>query len=229
MTFDIVRDLPAALQDRSGAWTFICGFAESWGFPLTASDGTPESELAAAEHRLDVRLPTALREAYLLFGTRTDLHSNHNWLLRPDEFYLEDKALVFRDENQGVTAWGMLLADLGDPDPAVHFSMDSDPWQPWLDRFSIAAVEIVLSEVLQAQNDLCDYRDLEEGEQEELSRRFTRLPFPAYPEGEDGQRFYAAPGLLLSTSGGSWLSVRARDEQTLDTLRETFPGDWLEG
>ncbi|NED52573.1 SMI1/KNR4 family protein, partial [Micromonospora aurantiaca] len=66
-------------------------------------DGTPETELAAAEKKLGVRLPAAVREAYMLFGRREDLHSNMQHLLAPADFYVDDReeALVFREENQG--------------------------------------------------------------------------------------------------------------------------------
>ena len=75
---------------------------------------------------LGIRLPAAVREAYMLFGRREDLHSNMQHLLDPGDFYVDDRkeALVFREENQGVASWGILLADLQHPDPPVRMQLD---------------------------------------------------------------------------------------------------------
>lgn len=228
MGFDIVRDLPPALHDRAAAWTFIREFAAGWGLPLGREDGTPEAELAEAEDRLGLRLPAAVREAYALLGRRPDLHSNLDTLLSPGELAVEHGALVFREENQGAALWGVMLGDLGRDDPPVHVRQDladkyAELWEPWTDRFSPAVLEIVLAESTQGPEELCDARDLAPGEDDELARRFALVPFPS----ESGQNFYAAPGVLLSDGGGDWLSVRARDPDTLDRFRAAFPGDWV--
>ena len=226
-SFDLVRDLPSALRDRTAAWTYVRGFAATWRTPLAPDDGTPDADLAAVEAALGLRLPAALREAYTLFGRRADLHSNMHSLLSPDEFYVDDRkeSLVFREENQGAASWGVLLTDLDKEDPPVRMrpdlaDKDAEHWAGWLDTFSVSCIEIVLSEALQADEPVCDHGDFEDFD--ELDRRFTRLPFPAYPEGEEGETYYTAPGLLLCDAGG-WLSVRARDEETLDRFREDFP------
>ncbi|TDE16962.1 SMI1/KNR4 family protein [Actinomadura sp. 6K520] len=240
-SFDLVRDLPSALRDRTAAWAYIRGFAATWRTPLAPGDGTPDADLTAAEANLGVHLPAALREAYALFGRRADLHSNMHSLLSPAEFYVDDRkeALVFREENQGAASWGVLLSDLDKAeldktdldkaDPPVRMRTDlgdkeAERWEGWLAAFSVSCIEIVLSEALQADEPVCDHGDFEDFD--ELDRRFTRLPFPSYPEGEEGETFYTAPGLLLCDAGG-WLSVRARDEETLDRFREDFPADWL--
>ncbi|GAA2130000.1 hypothetical protein [Actinomadura napierensis] len=227
MGFDIVRDLPPALHDRAAAWTYLMGFAESWGTPLGADGGAPEAELAEAEERLGLRLPAAVCEAYTLLGRRPDLHSNLNTLLSPGELTVEHGAVIFRDENQGAARWGVLLDDLDQEDPPVHVREDLadkylELWEPWLDRFSVAVLDIVLSESTQGPEGLCDFRELHEGEDDELTRRFTLLPFPA-----EYQNFYFARGVLIADGGGDVLCVRARDPETLDRFRAEFPGHWL--
>ncbi|MGH3243257.1 MAG: hypothetical protein ACRDNL_22960 [Spirillospora sp.] len=204
-SFDMVRDLPNALSDRT-----------------------------AAEQRLGLRLPAALREAYALFGRRRDLHSNHDQLLSPDEFSVDDRkeALVFREENQGAAFWGVLLADLGKPDPPVRMrpdlaDKDAERWGGWLDAFSTSCIEIALSEAVLAQDALTDFGD--SPDDVEFVQSMTRLPFPAYPKAEEGPSFYVGPGLLVSDGGGDWLCVRARDEETLDRFRDDVPADWLNG
>lgn len=93
-TFEIRTRLPGALHVRSEAWRFVADFAAHWQQPLRAGDGWSVRELEAAEQRLRLVLPAALRETYLLLGRRTDLTSNHDTLLNPDELHVVDGALV---------------------------------------------------------------------------------------------------------------------------------------
>ncbi|MFG2716575.1 hypothetical protein ACGFX2_39590 [Streptomyces goshikiensis] len=104
--FELAASLAGGVEGRSGAWSFIQGFAAHWARALESGDGWTEADLVAAGKRLGVRLPAALREAYLLFGRRRDLTSNHDVLLGPSELYVDDaeEALVFRHENEGAAS-----------------------------------------------------------------------------------------------------------------------------
>ncbi|WP_326690244.1 MULTISPECIES: SMI1/KNR4 family protein [unclassified Streptomyces] len=234
--FDISRELTTGLQGRDEAWQFIRGYAEHWAEGLSEGDGEGdgdgwgELEIAGAAGRLGVALPAALREAYALLGRRPDLTSNNDVLLDPDELYLDDEgtALVFRHENQGAASWGILVADLAHPDPPVVVRADladkqAERWEPWLDRLSLALVEIVLSESLHAPEELCDVRcDLTEDDLARVGRHAAPLPFPNAP----GTHWYLAPDALLRDDGATLL-VRSRTEKALDRIRDDLPGDWL--
>lgn len=234
--FDVRRELAAGMTDPAGALRFVRGFAGHWLTPLQDGDGCGVPELAAAEERLGFALPAVLRDAYRLFGRRPDLTSNHDRLLAPAELHVDsrEEALVFRYENQGAASWGILLTDLHKPDPPVVMKPDladkeAERWSAWLDRFSWACVEIVLSESLHAPFELGDFRDdLDEAQSESLGGRFTPLPFPAYPPGEDpGARWYAGTDVILREEDRTWLWARARTEEALDRVRDDLPGDWL--
>lgn len=237
--FDLVRSLAAAVEDRRAAWEFVAGFAADWtDRPLGAGDGWSDAELAAAEERLGLRLPAALREAYALLGRREDLTGNHDTLRAPDELDVDEtgEALVFRDENQGAARWGVLLRDLDQDDPPVRMRPDladksREKWEDWLDRTSLAFVEIVLSESLHAPDGLVDFLDaLAEEDLEELEQHGVRLPFPPYPQGtEPGIRWFLRDDVLLREDAGAWLMARGRTEEALDAVREAIPGDWLNG
>ncbi len=156
---DLAARLAQALHDREAAWTFVREFAEAWSAPLTDTDGTGNDELDAAEARLGVKLPRAVREAYLLFGRRPDLTSNQDRLLAPEKLFVDHGMLVFREENQWVAHWGVPLEALDQDDPPVTMWMSladpaADPKTAWLDRFSVACVEMVLSESLFEPEDL---------------------------------------------------------------------------
>jgi hypothetical protein len=238
--FDLVRSLTAAAEGREHAWEFVRGFAAHWGAgdALGDGDGWSETDLAAAEERLGLRLPAALREAYALLGRREDLTGNHDTLRAPAELEVDEtgEALVFRDENQGTARWGIPLTDLAQEDPPVRMRPDladesREAWEDWLDRTSLAFVEIVLSESLYAPDDLVDVLDaLEEEYLEELERQGVRLPLPAYPLGEEpGSRWFLRDDVLLREDAGAWLMARGRTEEALEAVREAIPGDWLNG
>lgn len=226
--FDVRAEL-AGVDGRAGAWRFIQGFAAAWATPLTEADGWDDAALDAVETRLEITLPVAVREAYALFGRRTDLTANQDEFLEPKQLYVHDGLLVFRDEDQGAARWGVRLDG---PDPAVFIrpdleDEDAESWEPWLDSFSLACVEMVLSESLHADEGLADYREADEGDLEELER-YTRLPLPEYPSGElPGTRWFAGPDVLVREDERSWITIRARTEESLAAACEDFGDGWL--
>ena len=106
--FDVGQEVAASLGSRQGTWRFIRRYAESWLTPLSDDDGWPEAGLHAAEQRLGLQLPPAIREAYGLFGRRQDLTSVQDRLLGPDQLAVDTtgEVLVHRVENQSVAVWG---------------------------------------------------------------------------------------------------------------------------
>ncbi|MEU7037364.1 SMI1/KNR4 family protein [Streptomyces sp. NPDC046237] len=232
--FDLGASLARGVESRSGAWGFIQGFAAHWsGAALAGGDGWAEADLGAAEERLGLRLPTALREAYLLFGRRQDLTSNHDVLLAPAELYVDvaEEALVFRHENQGAASWGILVDSLQDDDPAVFIRLDladksAERWEEWLERLSLCFVEIVLSESLQADEELCDFLDPDDDSVKLLETNFVRLAFPAYPVGEE-TRWFTGRDALLRDDDGMAVLARGRTVEAMDRVRDLIPGDWL--
>lgn len=121
--FDAARALSAGLGDRRRAWAFIRGFAAAWTAPLGPGDGFTDNVLRAAEQRLGVKLPEALRDAYLPFGRRADLTALQGPLLPPDRLRVDHLApvIVFRVENEHCAEWGVAAGDLWNAeDPPVY-------------------------------------------------------------------------------------------------------------
>lgn len=236
---DFAGELAGAVRQREGAWGFIARFTAEWLVPLADGDGFAEDELQAAERRLGLRLPDAVRELYALLGRRDDLTSNQDALLPPRRLGFDDsgQALVFRVENQGCAQWGIPVHGLHLPDPPVLLRLDGlasrpEPWRPFLERFSLACVEMVLSEsVLGPDSDGLDNRECDEAAVRILETRYARLPMPDYPmwavpEGPP-IRWYGGPDVLIRDDARTWLWVRARTPEALQAVRDALPGDWL--
>ncbi|MCJ0872677.1 SMI1/KNR4 family protein [Streptomyces sp. AP-93] len=237
--FDVAEALDGGISDRDGAWAFIRGFAAAWAEPLTENDGTPAAQLARAEASLGCFLPTALREAYGLLGARRDLVANQDPLLPPVEMFVHDECggfLVFRGENQGCAFWGVRLRDLDQDDPPV-FVQARHGWVPFLDRVSLACVELVLSEALFGGGGrLYNACELPADLLGAVPERFQRVELPDYPlwtRPEDSPvRWFSTPGKLLRQDGlgvHSWLHVRGRTRAHLESICESLPGQWALG
>ena len=100
----------------------------SLGRPLRRRDGTPQKELLAAEKQLGLRVPAALREYFRVAGRADDMNCAHERLLRPADWSIESRKLVFMVENQGVFPYGIPAGPrpLGD-DPPVFVGEDDEP------------------------------------------------------------------------------------------------------
>lgn len=106
----------------------------------------------------------------------------------------------------------------------------AETWDSWLNRLSLAFIEIVLSESLQSPEGLCDFLgELDEEGLELLEQHYTRLPFPEYPVCHEppGSRWFVGPDALLRDDERMVLMARARTEEALDQVRDQLPGDWL--
>jgi hypothetical protein len=235
--FDLGQEVAASLGSRQGAWRFIRRFTQSWLTPLTDEDGWTEDDLRAAERRLGLRLPPAIREAYALFGRRQDLTSVQDRLLDPDQLELDvtGEVLIYRVENQSVAVWGVPLAAMEQPDPPVVMARNFEDvsWEPFLERFSVGCMEMVLSESLfSAPVELSDNRELDPATAGLVGQLFARLAMPDYPMWAlpgGSVRWFVGPEVLLCDFAGTWLWVRARTTGALDAVRIALPGEWLLG
>lgn len=94
--------------DHRRGWEFVRAVAAAFGRPLIKGDGVDGGRLQAAEDRIGILLPAALREAYLLFGRRRDLTAAQDRLVLPEQLRTDaDGVLVFRLEAQYCAWWGV--------------------------------------------------------------------------------------------------------------------------
>ncbi|GIF97539.1 hypothetical protein [Catellatospora citrea] len=230
--FDALHALCGEEGDRSRGWRFVCALAAACGRPVVEGDGVHADRLQAAERRLGIELPAALREAYRLFGRRRDLTSAQDRLLSPDQLRCDaDNVLVFRVEAQHCASWGVPAEAVDRDDPPVLVNT-GDRWVPYTDRLSIALVEMVLSEAMFSGDEGCvDNRDLDDAASEAILAMFERLPLPDFPfwAGMDGPpvRWFAGPDVLLRDDGGTWLWIHGRTPAAVQAVRNRLPGEWL--
>ncbi|WP_327710150.1 SMI1/KNR4 family protein [Streptomyces sp. NBC_00464] len=236
--FDLRVELPAALTGPAAAWRFIERFAARLGAPVGPDDGFPEADLAAAELRLGLRLPEAMRELYGRFGRRYDLLYGSRLLLPPEELEADDAALMWQAEKFWLYQVAVPLDRIAETDPPVLIDGTSqayDDWEPFADRFSAACVETVMSE-----NSLCgDWggwrRECLAPDAARLKQSLTLIPPLLSPGGRDNtHRWYAGADVLVhedrsdEESELGWLYVRALTREALDGIRAALPGPWTE-
>ena len=88
--------------------------------------------LAATEERLGVKVPTVLRDYYLVAGRERRFRACHNRLLPPTEWAIDKKRLIFMEENQSVVWWGVSIRNPDTDDPPVSQGINDEPitWSP---------------------------------------------------------------------------------------------------
>ncbi|MEU1592633.1 SMI1/KNR4 family protein [Streptomyces sp. NPDC005708] len=234
---DVSVVLVGGVQTQSQALDFVQWFADAWaGRPLQREDGCAEEELAAAEADLGFELPAALREGYALFGRRDDLTRQQDPLVRPTGRYVDDAlngVLVFRRENQDCAYWGISLGEIEQDDPPVVVESHGG-WIPFLDRMSLAWVELVLSESLFGSDSHYDACELPDALLPSLHERYARVDLPDHPmwasDDDSPVRWYSAPGRLVRRDGiqdRSWIHARGRTAADLEIVRKDLPGRWV--
>jgi hypothetical protein len=209
------QELETAVRDAAGAWQFVRRFAETFATALVAADGCDD-----------------------LVGKRNDLTRSQDRLLVPDQVHVDDtgQVLVFRVENQHVVQWGIPLSMVTEPDPPVVFRLDSASqaeraWRPFLERVSLACVEMVLSEWLSSGEEFADNRELDDEAIVLLENQFRRLPMSDYPfwaePGGGPMRWFERRGAILRENPGTWLWVRAASAEGIAAVRNALPGEWV--
>lgn len=96
------------------------------GYELRPRDGRAESRIAAAEKRLGIRLPTSLREYYLIAGAAHRFNDRYNRLLPPHEWTIDDGYLVFMSEHQEVVLWAVRPTAKATADPPAYLGANGE-------------------------------------------------------------------------------------------------------
>jgi len=99
----------------------------TFGYPLNERTAVSPRVLAAAEKRLGVRIPAALRDYYLVAGRERRFGACHNRLLAPQEWRIDKHRLIFMEENQCVVWWGVSTRNPKSQDPPISQGVNDEP------------------------------------------------------------------------------------------------------
>jgi hypothetical protein len=107
---------------------------ESFGYPLTERTSLSAKLLAAAEKRLGMQIPAALRDYYLVAGGERRFNLCHNHLIPPQKWDIDKQRLIFMEENQCVVWWGFSTRTPGSDDPSVWQGVNDEPIKWFLEH-----------------------------------------------------------------------------------------------
>ncbi|MFI5908930.1 hypothetical protein [Dactylosporangium sp. NPDC051541] len=226
---DVARLMGPGLRTPDDAWLFIADLFAAFGRPVAPADGCTAEELAAAA----LPLPAAVAAFYRRFGRRPELTDGQDPIVAPARLEVDDGFVVIRDENQYTAEWA--VADLHQDDPPVLYRHEGEPWQPYLDRFSLAAADFALCETVFADDDLYNGAEVEPALVEQLQGTYATVPFPeyrTYPSPGTGPTLWlSAPGKLLRVDQfeSPWIFVRGRTKQDLTELLTGIAANWTLG
>ncbi|GAA2750701.1 hypothetical protein [Kitasatospora cinereorecta] len=234
---DLRVDLPAALTGPSAAFAFVERFAENLGAPVQPEDGVPEAELTAAEQRLGLALPGAMREWYARFGRRRDLFHALRYPYAPEDLEAEDSVLIWQTEKLFWYGFAIPLDRVHESDPPVVWDSyeEGSEWEPYADRFSLACIELLITQNLLCGDNGGQRRERLPGDAEYLERHLTEVPSLYGPEACDGlQRWFVGRNVLVCDDRSDdgvelgWLQYRALTPEAADRLQAELPGKWQE-
>jgi len=195
-------------------WSTALHFIERWWPPLRPEDGVSEDELQAAERRLGIGIPKALRKWYALAGRRQDFMGNQDTLLAVENLQATGNGLPFCWENQEVVQWGIRREDLNQDDPPVFYTpddlLDDDgkdaaiAWTPMNQTVSEFLPTMVLSATLMSGIFHGSHEEVDEAMLATVKREYDPLPFavgyhdPVFYDDDTLIRFWrASKGELL--------------------------------
>lgn len=112
---------------------------DRFGYPLTSRAKSSVAELAAAEKRLGIRIPAAVRDYFLVAGRERRFNTCHNRILAPKSWSVDKKNLLFMEENQNVVLWAVSTRSPKAADPPVFQGVNDEPitWVREHRRFSV--------------------------------------------------------------------------------------------
>jgi hypothetical protein len=96
----------------------------TFGSPLGKSHGVDTAILDKAEKKLGVAIPESLRAYYEVAGNERRFNQSMQRFQSPSNWFVDQKQLVFLDENQSVCQWGVSIKTKGAKDPMVSQGVD---------------------------------------------------------------------------------------------------------
>jgi hypothetical protein len=222
---EMMRKLPST---REGRWEVMRRIFAGWIKPIVAGDGYWEEEMDAAEARLKVKLPAALREWYQLAGRRNEVWSCQDMLLRPERLRVEEGRLAICDENQGCVVWGIEMDALGRADPAVMVRDWEGVWaQETADTSTFALARLMMDLKFCERRLLLANGEATAEALEVIGGGYERVDMPRL-HWPDGTEHYAGVDVLIEVNSQTWIWVTGREEGAFSRAVERIGGAGVE-
>jgi len=93
----------------------------------TLKPGCSIDQIAAAEGRLELTLPEALKDYFTVCGHSREMMDENFHLMTPEKLRVERDHLIFCEENQGLALYGIPLEELGKLAETSNPSVDMNP------------------------------------------------------------------------------------------------------
>ena len=125
--------------------------------------GSTEDEISNKETELGVRLPQALRELYRTVGNNSQLLDADYHIFPLAKLRIQDRHLIFCDENQGTVSWAIEIERIQQPNPRVRGkACDGNKWLTESSKLSGFLINLVCWQAIMVQPEIARDRVPEE-------------------------------------------------------------------
>jgi hypothetical protein len=212
----------------SPRWDPMLRFAERWiPSPRRESNGVSEDQCDAAEARLGIKIPAAVREWYRLFAMRPDMSGDDrgNRAVPIDELAVCDGRVDLYWENQGVLSWGVRVSDWHHDDPPV-VAIETEVCSLGVVNRTCSEFyfQMMLHQAKWASLSAYGYGDVAKV----VAEHYPRLPLPVWPWAGEPEAFtlYGDDDTLLNFDSTYHLLVVARTDDALRKASGLLEPHW---
>ncbi len=228
-------EFAARLSTREDRWSLLKDFIAEWHGPLQPGDGYSESEIDAAEQRLGLKLPEALRELYGFAGKFIETFSVDPYAFTAlNELNIEEddnEMLWLFAETQAIVDWGVRRQDLTQADPPVYSENSYASAELLLANRMFS--EFVLQVVVHQTACFTEIGGNASGKEDTANivfANFQPLGLPSWRWPSDQAQFYGSDDVLIELDrddkGYCWIWVAARSERALHDTVKKFGLGW---
>ena len=189
----------------------------------TCDDSLDPQQLRLAEARMNIAIPTAMREFYERFSKWTPFWSLNELLQPPSRLDCEGDRLVFLVENQVVADWGVSVLDGGEDPPVTFRWIGPLPKLESEGSFSEFMVGFTVHHLVFAPDFIANGR-VDHEQVRIIEMQLLRLPIAEWHWPDFPTRFYVGDDLVAEIDGMNsypyWLWLAARTPRAFGKIDE---------
>lgn len=233
-------NLPAAFSPLPSAgetWARLDAFVTHWWRAPGMKDGFPSAELDRASLRLNVALPSAVRNAYCFFGRYPEITRGDVTLLSPAELHFLDGVLVLCADEEQRVFWGVQKNELSREDPPVVMRSErerregsNEPVPEWLSAASRFTAYFTENALFQAIESAPWGNSMEYTGDVHVPGELVKLSTDSWTRPHQESTLYGGDDVLVLIEGPppeQIVYVAARTEELYARTLDFFPdGEW---